>query len=197
MELVAKQDLNNRLGRYRSIPFDSTAGVSLSGLTNFDPIKAVGTTVVARGSDSTDHSGSDHGLEGASKWENNAKSPSADDALSTTPPQPATGNIPISPPIVFNISRADDTDRRDLVSLDDVIDSAQKPSWRMLIGVLNSCDRSGVCFDEEKEFLAVGQYLRVENERQFNACLQFLHNEGSYNVDVIIRTCSSLHGSSM
>lgn len=88
------------------------------------------------------------------------------------------------PSLVFNVVRADDINRRDLISLQDVEDAAQKPSWGIFVQILRDSNQFGVCYDVEKEFLTVNNSLRIGNERQFRACLQYLRNSGCHNADV-------------
>jgi hypothetical protein len=108
------------------------------------------------------------------------------------PIQTLGGYVRPSPPLVFNVVRADNVDRRDLVSLQDVEDATQKPSWGSFVKILSDSDGFGVCYDVEMEFLTVNDSLRVGNERQFHACLQFLRNSDCHNANVTVRTYASL-----
>ena len=110
------------MGSCRSIPPDSTAGVSLSGLTDYTPMRPEGVLVTSPESPSTDVSGSeDHEMAGASLSLDNNTSLNGDVALG--PVQLLGGNKRPMPSLVFNVMRADNINRRDLISLQDVEDA--------------------------------------------------------------------------
>ncbi|KAK2596483.1 hypothetical protein N8I77_013371 [Diaporthe amygdali] len=191
MESTARQELKGRLGSNRSIPLDSTAGVSLSGLTDYNPMRSEAAPIISYDTHSTDVSGSeDHETAGAPLRLDGVTSPNSDVAF--VPTRTSGGHKLCSPPLIFNVVRADSVSRRDLISLEDITDSTQKPSWGVFVEILSGSDQFGVCYDVEKEFLTVNDSLRVGNERQFHACLQFLRNLDCHNVSVTVQTYASL-----
>lgn len=191
MESTARQELQSRLGSCRSVPLDSTAGVSLSGLTDFAPMGPEGVLVTSHESPSTDVSGSEeHEMAGASLSLDSNTSLNGDVALGRM--QSSGSDERPGVPLVFNIVRADDINRRDLISLQDVEDAAQKPSWGMFVQILSESNQFGICYDADKEFLTVNDSVRIGNERQFHACLQYLRNSGCHNADVTVRSYASL-----
>lgn len=191
MESTARRDLQNRLGSYRSIPLDSTAGVSLTGLTNYNLVTPEGVAVTSSEPPSPYVSDSEEDdMAGASLRTDSTIF--ADNDVAPRPMRTLGGDERPSPPLVFNVVRADNVDRRDLVSLRDVEDATHKPSWGVFVKILNDSDDFGVCYNAQKEFLTVNDVLRVGNERQFHACLQFLRNSDCHNANVIVRTYASL-----
>lgn len=192
MESTARRDLQNRLGSYRSIPLDSTAGVSLTGLTDYNLVTPEGVALTSSEPPSPYVSGSeDDDMAGASLRSDSTIF--ADSDVASRLMRTLGGDGRPSPPLVFNVVRADNVDRRDLVSLRDVEDATHKPSWGVFVKILSDSDDFGVCYDTEKEFLTVNESLRVGNARQFHACLQFLRNSDCHNANVIVRTYASLN----
>ncbi|KAF6825595.1 hypothetical protein CPLU01_10173 [Colletotrichum plurivorum] len=213
MELTARQELQGRVGGgSRTVPLDSTAGVSLSGLVDWGPP-----------SPADSHSNVQDDYEnqagGPSPQSDDASIPSEafeQESVETTPrnddggavsehayaqesaaeegPPPPAYELPV---YAFNVVRADDNHRRDLVSSRDIagargLEPGHTCSWRRLVEILGAGERFGVRFNEEDEFLEVNGRLRVGNERQFHACLHFLHNSGCRNADVVVHTYASL-----
>ena len=203
MEAAAKQDLEDRLGgQRRFVPADSTAGVSLSGLT--EPAEMGNQIVVEsqadfqvmpdtaiKGSIAVDGSST---IEGETTESESSFRPI--DIVSLAPSNmeidPATSNrVGVAIPreqsfngnptsvlaMVFHFVRAGDGNKQDIISIGDIFDhSTNRPSWAKLLEILKADDDFGVAFKEDQEILVVNNQIRVGNERQFLACLQYLHN---------------------
>jgi hypothetical protein len=183
MEATAKQDLGGRLGTMRRpVPADSTAGVSLSGLTTQEDM------VMAVESQSSFHT-----TEVISLAHANAE---IDPAIptETEPPYPAgmlSENSDLNPfsAMVFHFMRLSDVSRQDIISIDDILDhSTGRPSWAKLVEFLKIDDGFGLAFKEAHEFLMVNNRIRVGNERQLLACLLFLRNSEVLNSEVFVCT---------
>ncbi|KAF6792020.1 hypothetical protein CMUS01_16198 [Colletotrichum musicola] len=214
MESTAKQELRRRIGGVaRTVPLDSTAGVSLSGLVDWGPPSPVDShsnvqdNYEHQAEEPSPQSDDDSIPSEAFEQESVETPPRNDDggavsehahaqesAVEEAPPPPA-----YEPPVyVFNVVRADDSQRRDLVSSRDIagaggFEPGHTCSWRRLVEILGAGERFGVRFNEEAEFLVVNNRMRVGNERQFHACLHFLHNSGCRNADVVVHTYASLY----
>ncbi|KAL8706065.1 MAG: hypothetical protein Q9201_000858 [Fulgogasparrea decipioides] len=195
MEATARQDLESRLGSLRShIPADSTAGVSLSGLT-----ESSATAVITKASTGPQHT--------VAADQNTATGPG--DAMdreianleSSTQPA-SSSNALIAMPLerrletsdetsvfamVFHLMRSNDTSRQDIICLGDVVDtSTNQPSWANLVEILKVDNDLGLAFKEDCECLLVNNGIRVGNERQFRACLQYLRNSHVLNSEVLL-----------
>jgi hypothetical protein len=59
------------------------------------------------------------------------------------------------------------------------------PSWSKLVDLLNQNDDFELSF-RDSDVLIVNDHVRVCNERQFLACLQYLLNAGDLNADIMI-----------
>lgn len=183
MESIAKHDLQNRLGLHRPVPPDSTAGVSASGLMDFKK----GTRNISVAS---------------------ARSV----AREVTPPFHPIPLVDISPPdeelcrrpdnrfdvadsfptteMVFHVMRLNETQRQDIVAIRDIMDHhSGEPSWEKLVDLL--VNESGVCL-KDGDFLMVNNRIRVSNERQLLACLQYLRNETVLNSEVYVYNLSTV-----
>lgn len=209
MEAAAKHDMENRLGgERRPVPPDSTAGVSLSGLTD---VLGMGSQVLLQ-SQADFYISSDTVMEGNSAIGSNIRgeeetfeSPSSlypIDVVELTPPdmdmEPVildTGDVAINKnnstsvlAIVFHFIQADDLDKQDIVSMRDVFDpSTNRPSWVKLLEILKADDDFGITFQEGQQVLVVNDQIRVSNERQFLACLQYLLNSNVLNSEALVR----------
>ncbi|KAK1525973.1 uncharacterized protein CCOS01_08391 [Colletotrichum costaricense] len=210
MEATARRELQSRIGSARAFQLDSTAGVSLTGLVDYRPLSPA---------ESLDTSDAPFPLDSLPEpsletSEDDYSDDHAGVSLETdkeTPPTETDGRRPgetITSPsrdssgeqhtaeFVFNVGRAGDPQRRELVVLEDILDTSQKPSWRKLIEILSNDEYFGVGFVEEEEFLMVNENLWVRDERQFLACLHFLRNSGCRNVGVVVRTFDSVKSKS-
>lgn len=213
MEAAAKQDLEGRLGgRRRSIPADSTAGVSLSGLIES---VGMGTRIVES------QVRQDTAMEGCiaiggkmteGKTTKSESSFCPVDVVSLTPSnmeiEPATsdekevaesieqvlnsGTTSVLA-MVFRFIRADNANRQDIISMRDIFDPLTNcPSWAKLLEILKVDDDFGVAFEESQEVLIVNNLIRVGNERQFRACLQYLYNSNVLNSEVFVYNFSEI-----
>ena len=206
MELAAKRDLDYRLGALRTggVP-DSTAGVSLSGLTEAS-VGAQG--YLGSQEDLSVPQGSVDEVPAAMEYETaGEESPcpvgvtdSTSPINETWPTSPnkvlvaspteqfpeSNSSTPIST-MVFHFIRPGDPTRQDIVSMSDIFDPTTNcPSWANLVEVLKVGNKYGLAFREESEFLIVNNRIRVSNERQFRACLQYLHNSKILNSEVLV-----------
>lgn len=190
MEAAAKQELEGRLGHRRRVPPDSSAGVSLSGLIEFS---------VATGRVQDDFAMA-QATDKAGKLEASDISHRAsisrpievvdltitDDELSHAPSTTSPTRNPLQiTEMVFHVICASDIKRQDIITLGDVMDAhSRNPSWSMLLEVLK--DDCGIGFKEAEEFLMVNDRIRVVNERQFLACVQYLRNVMKWNSDIFV-----------
>ena len=212
MEAAAKHDLENRLGgERRPVPADSTAGVSLSGLTES---AGMGSQVLLQsqadfliGSDATMEGSVAIGRSITGEGETLSQSSFHPiDVVNLTPPNmdierfamdrkeiaTATGQLIESGnsisvlTMVFHFMRADDVNKQNIVSMRDIFDpSTNFPSWVKLLEILKD-DECGVSFQKGQQFLIVNDRIRVTNERQFLACLQYLLNWNVLNSEALV-----------
>ncbi|KIW33235.1 uncharacterized protein PV07_00101 [Cladophialophora immunda] len=195
MESVVKQELQNRLGLRRPVPPDSTAGVSVSGLKDFNRASKDVTAVtelvttsarsVARGAACTIPSFQPIPVVRPSSPDKEEMSwvPhnnfSAGDSFSTTE-------------MVFHVMYVNEALRQDIIAIRDIMDRhSGEPSWAKLVNLL--MDDSGVGF-RDGDFLMVNDRIRVGNERQLLACLQYLRNESVLNSEVYVYNLSTVSG---
>ncbi|KAI9773664.1 MAG: hypothetical protein M1840_006938 [Geoglossum simile] len=209
MELAARRDLDYRLGAPRKGGVaDSTAGVSLSGLTEVSTM-GMGVqahlfsqeeAIVLRGS-------ADEGPVAMEDEVAEEESPSTIGFMNPTPPidepRPIGFNqTPASTPteqfpessspttisaMVFHFVRAGDLTRQDIVGMSDILDPVTNfPSWANLVEVLKVDNDYGLAFREHHEYLMVNDRIRVRNERQFRACLQYLRNSNILNSEALV-----------
>ena len=215
LEATAKQDLEGRLGSQRKhFPADSTAGVSLSGLTESSPL-GVGTQIpVGSGSESVVNKYATVGrrttmeeetteseclfnpieVVNLTSYNEKIEPTNFHETFTAIPPEQCLGNSDSTPisAMVFHFIRADDANRQDIVSMSDIFDSsANYPSWVNLVEVLKADDNFGLAFTEGREFLMVNNRIRVSNERQFHACLQYLRNSKVLNSEAFVYSCEA------
>lgn len=194
MEAAAKQELEGRMGHRRPVPPDSTTGVSLSGFAGFNLVAG------------SVQSGSEM-IQGAGKGENFGAGRVFQAAL-TEPIEvidrtstedeipgaflataPTAKTLPVTE-MVFHVMRIGDIERQDIIALGDVFDThSRSPSWVKLLERLK--DECGVAFKEAEEFLMVNDRIRVVNQRQFLACIQYLRNVMAWNSDVLVYSYNS------
>lgn len=191
METMARQELQYRTGSARNIQLDSTAGVSISGLVDYRPVSPLETAIDQHASSSPESTMDNETPAGAPLRTDDDLSATARGRTFSTSSLPDC-NCHQPPAFVFNVVRADDSQRRDVVSSDDILNSSQEPSWQMLVDLLSSDDQFGVRFNQEREFFVVNDALWVRNERQFHACTQFLRNSSCCNAEVQVRTYASI-----
>jgi hypothetical protein len=189
MEAAAREELQGRLGLRRPVPPDSTVGISLSGLTDSDSARrgmqddsAMTETVAMSGNSAARETPcATSSLQPIALVDLS----SPDEELSQTPFSAFAASDSFSvTEMVFHVMRAGETRRQDIIALRDVMVSRSGiPSWIRLVEVLR--DDSGVGF-KDGEFLMVNDRIRVANERQFLACLQYLRNAMALNSDVFV-----------
>lgn len=187
MESVAKHELETRLGLRRPVPPDSTTGISISGLMDLssasrtagasritDTVTKLGKSTVSESSTAPlylpipvlDNSNPDEELF----WDPHNTVPFVDSFLVTD--------------MVFHVMRSSETQRQDIIAIGDIMDRhSGEPSWVRLVDLL--MDDSGVGF-EDGDFLMVHDQIRVSNERQLRACLQYLRNGRVLNSEVFV-----------
>ena len=212
MEAAAKHDMENRLGGgRRPVPADSSAGVSLSGLTESAEISSQAIlqspACYPTESDAVMGEGVAIGLSITSAEKTRSKSSFQPiDVVNLSPPKTDVETVTIDgenwamvrEPIfqesslisvramVFHFMQADDFNRQDIVSMTDIIDpSTDYPSWVKLLEILAD-DKFGVSFKEGQQVLMVNDRIRVTNERQFLACLQYLLNGNILNSEAFV-----------
>lgn len=82
---------------------------------------------------------------------------------------------------------ANDASRQDIICVGDIVDpSTNLPSWANLVEILKAEDDLGLAFKEDCECFLVNNGIRVGNELQFRACLQYLRNSHILNSEVLL-----------
>ncbi|XTI90352.1 hypothetical protein V2W45_1245369 [Cenococcum geophilum] len=186
MEATAKQDLESRLGSSRRpVPAESTAGVSLSGLTSSSLAREETQHPVKSWNDSVESQNATENVE-------SEKSLCQTEVVNLTPYEEeelyldSSNTLPITA-MVFHFMRADDATKQDIVSMGDILGpSTNCPSWAKLVKILEIDDGLGLGFKEGREFFMVNNRIRVTNGRQFLACLQYLRNSKVLNSEVFV-----------
>ena len=195
MEATARQDLEGCLTNFRKhIPADSTAGVSLSGLTESSvaamvteasagpQCKVATDQIIATGPDIT----MDREI---TNLESSTQPDTSDGSLIAMPIEERLGTSDGTSvfAMVLHLMRANDASRQGIICMGDIVDpSTNLPSWANLIKILKADDELGLAFKEDCECLLVNNGIRVGNERQFCACLQYLRNSHILNSDVLL-----------
>jgi hypothetical protein len=203
MEAIARQDLVGRLGLRRyPVPADSTAGVSLSGLTES---RSLEDTVIGVRNEIENTGGESHFTSQAGVTDSHILSRSIE-TVNLTPqipePQPASISqmdlsssrrqfprpdcqLSISS-MVFHFKHQGDEKRQDIIMAGSILDPyTHSPSWSKLVELLNPVDGFGLTF-RDSDVLIVNDHIHVRNERQLIACLQYLLNSGVLNSEVTI-----------
>jgi len=208
MEAIARQDLDTRLGTMRRpVPADSTAGVSLSGLTGSEPSRKTAQVLIGSQANlaaqqtikvrshietQTDSSCSElltHPIEVVSLTPANSESGSVGyyEAGSSDTVEKFRHDSLKTMSMVFHVMRSDDSSRQDIVSMSDIFDySINSPSWVKFVELLSVENGLGPSFKDGSEFLLVNDLIRVANKRQFLACVQYLFNSGVLNAEVYV-----------
>jgi hypothetical protein len=192
MESVAKQELQNRLGLRRPVPPDSTAGVSVSGLMVFNKRSQDRSALPETVTTSTKSivreivctTPSPHPIPVV-----DASSP--DEEFSRVPHNSSPVDDSFSSAeMVFHVMRMNEVQMQDIIAIGDIIDHhSGEPSWAKLVDLLG--DESGVSL-RDGDFLMVNNRIRVGNERQLLACLQYLRNETVLNSEVYVHNSSTV-----
>lgn len=188
MEAAAKQELQNRLGLRRPVPPDSTAGVSLSGLTGHNLARGTQdeSTMMKMVAMSGEYMASET-LCATSSLRPIAvvdlSSPDEELSQFSFNASPVGDSFSIAE-MVFHVMRPGETHRQDIIAIRDIMDPhSGNPSWIRLVDVLR--DDSGIGF-KDGEFLMVNGRIRIGNERQLLACLQYLRNATVLNSEVFV-----------
>jgi hypothetical protein len=86
-------------------------------------------------------------------------------------------------------TRAEDTTKQDIVQMRNISDqSTTQLSWLKLIKILEVDDGVGLGFVEGRDFLMFNSRIHVRDERQFFACLQYLHNLGTLSLEAFVHS---------
>jgi OTT_1508-like deaminase len=205
MEATAKNDLDSRLGiARRSAPAESTAGVSLSGLTGSSWARMSTRPLIDLGASGDDVSvveppSPPHPVEVVTLMPMNPEvDPFIGNDFLPEPTESFSGCRRSTSGMVLHFIRPDDISKQDIISISDIVDSSTGcPSWAMLVDFLKVGDNYGLAFNEAREYLMVNDRIRVSNERQLLACLRYLRNADVFNAEVFVRTineatCSTL-----
>jgi hypothetical protein len=84
-------------------------------------------------------------------------------------------------------TRAGDIAKQDIVRMGDISDQCtQLPSWKKLVNILKAGGKFGLAFKDGSEYIVVNGQINVHEERQFLACLQYLHNSNRLNADAAV-----------
>ncbi|KAJ5370014.1 uncharacterized protein N7496_006106 [Penicillium cataractarum] len=204
MEAAIKQDINRRLQiPHKVAPPDSSAGVSLTGITESTSVPVMSGALVKSRTckrsilqedctsrncygEQVDESESLFSFSGASHSIPQAETSDLDDKnqisshcgifLKTSSP---VGKLMS---IVLHFERADNSLKQEIVRVAEILDAAdQQPSWEMLIDILKLRGPCRVNFDVEKDLLVVENHIAIGDRRQLLACLQYLCNLGKVN----------------
>lgn len=194
MEAIAREELAGRLGSRRIVPADSTAGVSLSGLTEWSKIEVADFAKRDRiNANFTSHgevADSDilPGPVALERLHAESRPGSVSEMTLSTPTGQSLmeGSDRSVSSIVFHFKYQGDETRQDIIMVDSILDPyTHHPSWSRLVELLNSDDSLGLVL-QNSHVLFVNNNIRVRNERQFIACLQYLLNQGVWNSEVMI-----------
>lgn len=206
MEATAKQELGGRLGTTRRpLPPDSTAGVSLSGLTDSNFTGRVTQPLVERRVEFVSHKDSTMDAEPQSSSRlievvsltptnveiDSAASSSEREFPESTDQFSETGSLSSISAMVFHFMRPSDASKQDIIRVSDILDhSTDSPSWAKLVELLRVDDGFGLAFKEGLEFLVFNNQIRVTNERQLLAFVQYQYNSHILNSEALVCTAS-------
>ncbi|PVH70607.1 hypothetical protein DL98DRAFT_504443, partial [Cadophora sp. DSE1049] len=205
MEGIARQELTGRLGSKRTpIPADSTAGISFSGLTELGTLHTIDHVEhveVEAALESIDSIGEPHLVSQTrpthSHISSSVRSVTVMPQTSRSKPASMNDSGPSNSrqfpkpectvsSMVFHFRHLCDENRQDIITIGSVLDpDTHSPSWSRLIELLNSDDDLGFGF-RESDIMLVNNHVRVRNERQFTACLQYLQNMSILNSEILI-----------
>ncbi|KAH6680526.1 hypothetical protein B0J14DRAFT_531823 [Halenospora varia] len=209
MEAIARQELVGRLGSRRyPVPADSTAGVSLSGLTESRSLETtdfeehdeieidlesnadIGEFYFTSQARATDSHILSRPVKAVSPMpqipESQPVSMSGMDLSNSGRQFPGPDSLVSISSMVFHFRYLCDKSRQDIITISSVLDPhTHSPAWSKLVELLNPDDNLGLVF-KDSDVLMVNNHIRVRNERQFIACLQYLLNSGVLNSEVMI-----------
>jgi hypothetical protein len=193
MEGAVQKDLQQRLGTARRpVPADSSAGISLTGLTEHSAENGLPSGVVGRCGKRLKRkvSATTTFLGGARLYPSSVgKMQSKDVGTSQSTATNFEPSAPISE-IVILFTRAGDPARQDIIQVGDILDQCtQLPSWAKLVDILKAGGKFGLAFKEESEYIIINGQINVHEERQFLACLQYLRNANRLNAEAAV--CSA------
>ena len=201
MEHAAQKELEQRLGAtHRPVPADSSAGVSLSGLTEHSAERSFTGGVAApersmtlkRKASATKCTLADKaGPYQSSVSYTQCSADTKPSQQSTAITEPSTLNrLSASGPfsnIVIIFTRAGDTTRQEIIRMSDIAGrSTEFPSWDKLVDILNADGKFGLGFRDGLEFMVIDGLINMHNERQFLACLQYLRNISKLNAEAVV-----------
>lgn len=203
MEAAIKQDLDPRSKpSHRTVPPDSSAGVSLSGITEprstsvmsgalFEPRTCIRRKIMPRWLASQNGSCA-HSEEPESVIPFSG-TPSSVQQTGTFDFDCENGiynirnsSMAFSLPskimtMVLHFERADNPLKQEIVRISEISDHVnQQPSWEKLVEILNSNGRFRINFSFENDLLKIENHV-VEDQRQLAACLQYLCNIDNLN----------------
>lgn len=207
METIIREELTERFGLKRlPVPADSTAGGTIG-----DIIEGISREAIEP-EDLPEIINEDDEDAGASLYEDTVvsimgagSSSSQSTAGSTTPgsesptiihsrsdstkPPISKQSVEISSmirSIVLHVKLAVDHSKQDIILMSSVWDwDADLPSWAKFMEILSQQDDDGLYF-RPRDHMMINDSIRVRNERQFRASLQYLVNTGILNANVSI-----------
>jgi hypothetical protein len=213
MEFGIKEELDRRPKfPHRPVPPDSSAGVSLSGITES------GTVPVASGALLEYRAGRRELLRrGASASIQSCRSEVESICISSgTPystPRQETSNFEreglsfsrsgfasTAPTfasrvmdMVLHIERVEDFLKQETVRIAEILDaSTQQPSWEALVELLESKGVYRIGFCVERDLLVFENKLSVGNQQQLSACVQYLCNAERLNGHGLVYQCETV-----
>ena len=202
MEAIARRDFDIRLGIKRPSVADSTAGVSLGGLTDSPPLGVpIRERMEREFIPAMQQDRATSGVETAPSEGLSEKPSHPIEDVEITPDTSECGSVRSKNPrrqdggdecghnpletMVFHFVRSDDPRKQDVVCMKDIYDPVTKTlSWTKLVELLSIAEGFGLAFKEGSEYLIVHDLILVANERQFLASLQYLLNTGILNAKV-------------
>lgn len=212
--MEAKQHLLRRLGERRPVNADSTVGHSLGGLTGSrlgqynvtgrpDQMLSAQTNQVGRETRQTENlaetqaelSDSQSTRVETVQPVNLGSRSTGEDVLQgpvkTTPPRQL--DMRKASTMVFHFVRANSPNRQDIVCISDILNPmTQSPSWSRLTDLLGAEAPLAICFKEGVDYLLVDEKIRVSDERQLHACLQYLCNLNVLNTQASVHNLAEL-----
>lgn len=198
MEAAIKQDLDHRLMLpHKVIPPDSSAGVSLSGIT--EPRSASITTrasleslacqsklVQSEGSSQTGFSRNDEvestfSFSRASHFDQQAKILDFDTMPTVAPSSNKARDM------VLHFERANNSLKQDIIQVSEIFDTIhEQPSWQALLELLGQNNSLGINFHADTNIMIFEHKIVVGCQRQLSACLKYLCNIDKLNAHCLV-----------
>lgn len=207
METIIREELTERFGLKRlPVPADSTVGGSIGDITEGISWRSIELEDLAEMVNEDDE---DAGVSlyvdtvvsemgaGVASSQRTTKSITSGSELPTIT---HSSSDPAKPPIskqsveissmirsiVLHVKLADDHSKQDIILMSSVWDwDADLPSWAKFRELLSPQDDDGLHF-RPRDYMMINDSIRVCNERQFRASLQYLVNTGVLNANVSI-----------